>query len=69
MHFYFFHEILLSDSVFFTNFLQIIGAVKADIDNNGNLKIDYDELQPYSLEDMFSNDPYKLFSVCLSVYQ
>lgn len=69
MHFYFFHENLLNDSVFFTNFLQIVGGVKADFDKNNNLKINYDELQPYSLEDMFSNDPYQLFSVCLLIFQ
>jgi hypothetical protein len=69
MHFYFFHAILLNDCVFYTNFFQITGVVKADIDEDNNLKIDYDELQPYSLECLFENDPYKLFSITLPVYQ
>jgi hypothetical protein len=69
MHFYFFHEILLNDCVFYTNFFQITNVVKADIDEDNSLKIDYDELQPYSLECLFVNDPYMLFSITLPVYQ
>lgn len=69
MHFYFFHDILLNDCVFFTNFFQITGVVKADINENGYLKINYDDLQPYALEDLFCNDPYMLFSITLPVYQ
>jgi len=69
MHFYIFHEILLSDSIFFTNFLQIMGGVKANFDEYGGLKIDENELQSYSLEDMFNNDPYQLFTIFIPVFQ
>lgn len=69
MHFYFFHEILLSDCVFFTNFFQITGVVKTDTDEDGYLELNYDDLQPYALEDLFYNDPYMLFSVTLPVYE
>lgn len=69
MHFYFFHEVLLNDCVFFTNFFQITGVVKLDTDGNDYFKINYNDLQPYALEDLFCNDPYMLFSITLPVYQ
>ena len=68
MHFYIFHEIVLDDSIFFTNFLQIMGGVKVGIDINNNLKLDYDSFQHYSIEDMFANDPYELFSIFYCIY-
>ena len=68
MHFYFFHEIILSDTVFFTNFMQLTNG--ANITSNGaeNIEIDYDYLQHYSLIDMFDNDNYQLFSIFETVY-
>lgn len=68
MHFYIFDELVLKDSVFFTNFIQVMGGFTIT-NNYDNLQVNYDELQHYSLEDMFSNDNYMLFSVLLPIYQ
>ena len=70
MHFYFFHEIMLNDTVFFTNFLRLMNGIGIEIDSkSNNFTFDYESLQHYSLEDMFENDYYRLFSILLPVYQ
>lgn len=66
-HFYFFHETVLNDEVFFTNFLLSIDA--AILEKNGNkITNKYDRLQPYCLTDMFLNDDYDLYSQYHCVY-
>ena len=68
MHFYFFHEIILSDTVFFTNFIQLLdGFTIENIEGHG-FNLDFDNLQYYSLIDMFVNDNYQLFSIFETVY-
>jgi len=61
MQFYFFHEVILNDTVFFTNFIQLVNGVSVELDNG--IKINYDSLYHYSLSDMFAYDDYRLFSV------
>jgi len=69
MHFLIFDEILLDNSIFFTNFLQIMGGVKVDVDENNGIKLNYEALQPYFIVDLFDNDPYGLYSVFHCVYE
>lgn len=68
MQFFVFHEVILDDCVFFTNFMQLIGGASVEMLDD-IVVVDYDHLQHYSLLDMFSNDDYQLFSVLHTVYQ
>ena len=68
MHFYFFHENILSDTVFFTNFIQLVGGFVIENNENGEFNLDFNNLQHYSLIDMFVNDDYQLFSIFETVY-
>jgi hypothetical protein len=67
MQFYIFHEEILNDVIFFTNFLQVVGGVSVE-SGEDNIKIDYDSLYHYSLIDMFYYDDYRLFSIFEKVF-
>jgi len=62
MHFYFFNDIMLNDTIFFTNFIQLVGGVSIESTESG-FEINYDSLYPYGLLDMFAYDDYCLFSI------
>lgn len=62
MQFYIFHEIIMSDTIFFTNFLQLVDGVSIESSPDG-FNINYDSLYHYSLSDLFSYDQYCLFSI------
>jgi len=63
-----FDEIITNDTVFFTNFLQLVGGVSVNFENN-KININFDELQHYCLTDMYSYDHYRLYTVFHDVYQ
>jgi len=62
-----FDKILVSDTIFFTNFIQLVDGASSNFEN-GEINLSYDELQHYSLEDMYVNDEYQLYTVFHSVY-
>lgn len=68
MHFYVFNENIMSDTVFFTNFYQLIGGVVIKSENN-EIKYDYNDLCNYCLSDMLVYDQYNMFTIFLPVYQ
>ena len=61
-----FDEIILNDTIFFTNFIQLVGSASVNFEDDG-ININYDELQHYSLKDMYFNDEYRLYTVFHSV--
>ena len=63
-----FNEIIVSDTIFFTNFIQISNGLSVNFENNA-VTVDYNELQHYSLLDMYTYDQYQLYSVFHTVYQ
>lgn len=68
MHFYVFNERIMDDTVFFTNFYQLVGGIVIKSENN-EIKYDYSDLCHYSLIDMLVYDQYKMFTVFLLIYQ
>lgn len=68
MHFYVFNENILNDTIFFTNFNQLIGGVSIKSENN-EINYDYDDLCHYSLENMLVFDQYKMFTIFFRIYQ
>ena len=68
MHFYVFNENIMNDTIFFTNFYQLVGGVVIKSENN-EIKYDYNDLCHYSLIDMLVYDQYQMFTVFLLIYQ
>jgi hypothetical protein len=66
LHFYIFHEKLISDTAFFTNFFQLSGGGALD---KNTMQINYDDFCHYSLQDMFSYTDYNLFSIYCEIFQ
>jgi len=62
-----FNKIIVNDTIFFTNFIQLTEGASVNFKND-MMRISYDELQHYSLEDMYENDEYQLYTVFHSVY-
>lgn len=68
MHFYIFNKNIMHDTIFFTNFNQLVSGILIKSENN-EIKYDYDDLHHYSLEDMLIYDQYKMFTIFLLIYQ
>jgi len=66
-HFYVFNKDIMDNTVFFTNFNQLVNGLNVEVVEN-HVKFNYDSLYYYSVLDLFMNDDYMLYSIFETVY-